>query len=96
MSPSPVLRSLADRVGIVPEYIDQSGRERRTTSDATRIDLLAAMGIDASTEGAARESAARLDAEIRTRCVDPVHVVRGPANVPHSVRARIDVAGEVD
>ncbi|MEP6689795.1 MAG: 4-alpha-glucanotransferase [Gemmatimonadaceae bacterium] len=96
MPQSPLLRSLADRVGIVPEYIDQTGRERRATSDATRIDLLAAMGIDASTEGAARDAFERLDTEARARCLDPVRVVRGPTNVPHTVQARIDVAGDAE
>ena len=46
----PTLRRLATRLGIADSYLDQSGGEQRVTTDATRERLLAAMGIDASTE----------------------------------------------
>jgi len=46
-------RRLADAVGIVPKYLDQTGTEWRETSAESRVALLAAMGIDASNEAAA-------------------------------------------
>ena len=46
----PALRALADRMRIQASYVDQTGAKLRHTSDATRVRLLAAMGIDASTE----------------------------------------------
>ena len=52
------LRELADRAGILAEYLDQTGTETRMTTDATRERLLAAMGIgsgSASEELAAGE-----------------------------------------
>lgn len=58
MSPRSALRELADRAGIVPWYLDQTGKERRPTSDHTRVALLAAMGIDAATPARAAESLA--------------------------------------
>ena len=41
------LRLLAERLGIISEYLDQTGRQVRRTSDATREMLLAVMGFDA-------------------------------------------------
>ena len=47
------LERLADAVGIVPTYLDQTGTEWRETTAESRVALLAAMGIDASSEVAA-------------------------------------------
>jgi 4-alpha-glucanotransferase len=70
-----VLRELADYMQIVPEYLDQTGREVRVTSDETRRALLAALGSDASTDDAARESLATLRAADGQRIIPPVRVV---------------------
>ncbi len=67
-------RALAERVGILPEYVDQSGRELRTTSDATRIAILGAMGIEASTEAAARASLQAMETRERATLLEPVRV----------------------
>ena len=70
------LRELADRVGILPEYVEQTGRYVRRTSDRTRESLLSVMGLDAPTEQAARAWLAELEHEERTRIVEPVRVVK--------------------
>ncbi|MGH7665560.1 MAG: 4-alpha-glucanotransferase [Gemmatimonadaceae bacterium] len=68
------LRALADHAGIVAEYIDQSGCERRETSDDTRVALLAAMGINAADERAASESLNRIRNAERSRLLPPTRV----------------------
>ena len=79
MSERPFLRGLAERRGILPSYRDQSGREERVTSDATREALLAAMGLDASTETAARGALDAADEATRERALEPVRVWREQA-----------------
>lgn len=69
------LRRLADRVGIVAEYVDQTGKERRVTSDETRAALLAAMGIDAADDEAARRALKEVQSE-------DARQGRGPDDVP--------------
>ena len=71
-----LLRALADRMGILPEYRDQTGKETRKTSEESRFALLAAMGIDAPTEEKARDALAALDDEARAQMVDPVRVLQ--------------------
>ena len=56
----PALRALAERVGILSEYVDQGGTVR-PTSDATRVALLAAMGWSAETEERARAALRAFD-----------------------------------
>ena len=68
------LRDLADRAGIIAEYIDQTGRERRATKDRTRVALLAAMGYDVSTDEAVARSLASLRAEEEGRVLAPIRV----------------------
>src|ERR671937_1871646 len=68
------LRELADRLGIIPEYVDQTGTERRVTSDATRRRLLGVMGVDASTDAAARRALGALEARERARLIPPARV----------------------
>lgn len=72
----PALRRLADRVGIIAEYVDQTGAERRATSDDTRVALLAAMGIDASTDAAALAALETLERQQHERLLPPVRVVQ--------------------
>ncbi|MDQ6827443.1 MAG: 4-alpha-glucanotransferase [Gemmatimonadota bacterium] len=90
------LHELSALLHILPEYIDQTGRDRRVTSDATRVDLLHAMGIDASSEHAAREALARLRQEHGARCVAPVYVARGAAGQARTISAHNAVAGDVE
>jgi len=79
LSERPFLRALAGRRGIVDAYRDQSGSELRTTPDATREALLAAMGLDASSEAAARAALDAEDHAARERILDPVCVWREQA-----------------
>ncbi len=69
------IRRLAQRAGILPGFVDVAGK-RRTPSDATRVALLAAMGLDASTEAAARRTLETLDRAARDEWLAPVRVVR--------------------
>jgi 4-alpha-glucanotransferase len=61
---------------IQPSYVDQTGMALRPTSDETRLRLLAAMGIDASTEERAAQALRRLRRAERQQWIDPVRVVR--------------------
>lgn len=70
------LHSLAAVAGILPSYVDQSGTETRATSDATRVALLGAMGIDASTSAHAEAALREWEARERSHLVAPVRVVR--------------------
>ncbi|HEY0970460.1 MAG TPA: 4-alpha-glucanotransferase [Gemmatimonadales bacterium] len=85
----PVLRRLADRVGILPEYVDQTGTELRVTSDGTRVALLHAMSLAADTEEQARESLERLEQEEGRRLLEPTRVVRADGLADERVRLRI-------
>lgn len=88
MAERPALHALADAAGILPDYLDIGGT-RRFTSDATRVALLAALGIDASSEeAAAKELSARerrSDAEI----LEPVLVRRVGVSGGRRLRAHV-------
>lgn len=71
----PLLRTLAERLGIAAAYFDIAGNQRHT-ADATRIALLAAMGHDASTEESAAHAIAGLDTAAAALLVEPVLVWR--------------------
>lgn len=73
--PRPALRALADAVGIVPEYLDQTGKEVRRTTDETRVRLLAALGMDVSDEARAAEALRARRAAERGRLVAPSRVL---------------------
>lgn len=69
------LRRLAELVGIVPEYLDQTGTERRETTDATRIAILRALGVDASTDERAAAALHAWESELAAERIAPVRVV---------------------
>jgi len=69
------LARLAAETGILPEYVDQSGTETRVTSDRTRIALLKALGIDASSEEACEAELARRAERAGKTPIEPVAVV---------------------
>ena len=69
------LRALADRVGIISEYRDMTGKEVRICGDETRVALLAALGIDASTDEKAEDALAALDEEERAQLGDRARVL---------------------
>jgi 4-alpha-glucanotransferase len=75
-------------MGILREYVDQTGKEIRRTSDATRVALLGVMGLEASSERQARRSFERLDEEERQGLVAPTAVVRTDDRAA-GVRARV-------
>jgi 4-alpha-glucanotransferase len=64
MAARPRLRALAERAGVVSAYRASDGRVFRTT-DRTREALLGAMGLDASSERAARAALLALEEEDR-------------------------------
>ena len=68
------LQQLAERAGIIAEYVDQSGKETRRTTDETRVRLLHILGIDASSERAVRDALERMD-EMERRPIQPVRVI---------------------
>ncbi len=101
MSARPYLRALAKRAAILPFYVDQGG-VRRDTADGTRIALLAAMGVDGSTEEAAARSLGDLRRAAAERC-EPVRVLQqritrtlGPAALHGFRPAGQPVAWEVE
>lgn len=81
----PALRALADRAGILPDYTDITG-VLRPTSDATRVALLSAMGLDGSTDAAASETLASLDLAVAERLIPPVLVRRRTGRGARTVR----------
>ncbi len=62
-------------MGVIPSYVDQTGREKRITTDNTRVAILAAMGIDASTEERAAAALTEFRLEARRDLLEPVRVV---------------------
>lgn len=68
------LERLAEHLGIVAEYFDQSG-QRRVTSNDTRLAVLAAMGFAVENDDEADEALERLLAAEHRRLIAPVRVV---------------------
>jgi 4-alpha-glucanotransferase len=85
----PLLRRLATRMGILPAYVDQTGESMRHTSDATAERLLAAMGLDASTEERAAATLRELRRIRRRQWIEPVRVVRQRSRTLSRVRVRV-------
>jgi 4-alpha-glucanotransferase len=85
----PQLRALAERLGIIASYVDQTGRITRHTSDATREALLSVMGFDAPTEDAARGWLAELDHQELETILEPVRVVERDSAQLEAVRIRV-------
>ncbi len=75
MAKRPALTRLAEAEGILPSYVDNC-RVTRTTKDETSVALLAAMGIDASDEAAARQALDERQARSEEHLMDPVLVRR--------------------
>lgn len=87
------LRELARVHGILPGYDDLTG-VRRSTPDVTREALLAAMGVDASTEAAADAALERIEYERTRRMIGPATVLTAGETalritLPADVRGRI-------
>jgi 4-alpha-glucanotransferase len=76
MSHDTSLRALAERLGILSSYLSQDGSQLRSTSNETRVAILAAMGYDASSEARARALLAELGERAAERVAEPVRVVR--------------------
>ena len=85
----PALHRLAARLGIAEYYLDQTGDEQRVTTDATRERLLAAMGIDASTEERARAALRALRRRSQRQWLAPVRVVRETSRRLRRVLVRV-------
>ncbi len=89
MADRPKLAALADRVGIMPDYVNHNGTERRFTSNDTRLSLLEAMGFDASLEQTAQAAIDSLDHTQRQRIIDPVRVVQVTDGEAETVTLRL-------
>jgi 4-alpha-glucanotransferase len=83
------LHRLGDEVGIIASYLDQTGKERRVTSDATRLAILDAMGIDASSPRAAGDALRTLRAERREELLAPVRVIEADGESLAVIRVQL-------
>ena len=87
MAARPTLAALANRLGILPRYVDTSGITHET-SDRTYEALVAALGFDGATEGSAARALAALDTEAAaqlipsTRVASPADARRVPLVLP--------------
>lgn len=105
MARRPYLHILAQRYGILPSYVDQEGR-RHDTPDETYVVLLAAMGVDAATENAARRrideaerrASAQVIAPVQVLSVSPAAIAINasalPGNAAQSIEWDLEIRGE--
>jgi 4-alpha-glucanotransferase len=75
VSERPALARLSSEAGIIDRYLEQTGTRWVETTDQTRAVLLGAMGYDASTESGAAAALESIEAERRSRPLEPVRVV---------------------
>ena len=85
----PHLHALAERMGIVEQYVDQSGRECRVTSDETRVLLLRALGLEVADEDSARATLERLEREEAERLIAPARVVSAGSGAARDIALRL-------
>jgi 4-alpha-glucanotransferase len=86
-SERPALHALAERQGVLSSYVDIGG-VTRLTSDESRVAILAAMGIDASSEAAAVQALHDAEERAAERAIDPVIVQRVRRHRPPRLRYR--------
>jgi 4-alpha-glucanotransferase len=79
-------------MGILPCYTAASTGEQRPTADATRVGLLAAMGLDAATEAAAAEALRSIRERERSRLLEPVTVLT-QGSAAGEIRLRLPEGG---
>lgn len=83
------LHVLAERMGIVMEYTPVGTHEPIFTTDETCVALLAAMGIDASSEELALAAFAELDAARESRWLPSAWVMVGGHEAPTSMTVAV-------
>jgi len=89
-----LLARLAGMYGIADGYTGYSGQQNVTTS-ATRLTLLAAMGIDASTNAACRAAIAARETEATAPGLDRVRVLPEGADALRTLGVRLSKAASV-
>lgn len=93
MTTRPKLQALADRLGILPEYVNYNATQTCATSDETREALLGAMGLDVCDEDTAFRLLNELEAREREPLLDPICVYPVGCGVPYAVRLRTHAPG---
>jgi 4-alpha-glucanotransferase len=88
----PELRALAERAGILASF-EAAGGETRVTPEATAVALLAALGVDGSSEGSARAALRDWAERDARRALEPVRVAVAGAPETRNVRVRLPSSG---
>ncbi len=79
-------------MGILPRYTAASSGEERWTSDATRVGLLSAMGLDAATEAGASEALRAIVEREGSQLVEPV-LVENHGRAAGGIAVRLPAGG---